>query len=67
MENFQKQAERSVDNPVRGRHSLELEGDVKKVTIGSGETFLAHAVIISTGSAYRELGFADEKRLPATA
>jgi thioredoxin reductase (NADPH) len=33
------------------------------VTIATGETFLARAVIISTGSAYRELGLEDEKRL----
>ncbi|MFZ3452157.1 thioredoxin-disulfide reductase [Arthrobacter sp. 7Tela_A1] len=43
--------------------SVDLSGDVKKVTIGTGETFLARSVIISTGSAYRELGLEDEKRL----
>jgi thioredoxin reductase (NADPH) len=64
MENFQKQAERfGTEILFEDVTSLELEGDVKKVTIGSGETFLAHSVIISTGSAYRELGLPDEKRL----
>ena len=43
--------------------SVDLTGDIKKVTIGTGETFLARSVIISTGSAYRELGLEDEKRL----
>jgi thioredoxin reductase (NADPH) len=43
--------------------SLELDGDVKKVTLGSGETHEAQAVIFATGSAYRKLGLADEERL----
>jgi thioredoxin reductase (NADPH) len=33
------------------------------VTIGTGETFQAKAMILSTGSAYRELGLPNEKRL----
>ncbi|MCG2623651.1 thioredoxin-disulfide reductase [Arthrobacter sp. I2-34] len=64
MEQFQKQAERfGTEILFEDVTSVELEGDVKKVTIGTGETFLARAVIISTGSAYRELGLEDEKRL----
>lgn len=64
MENFQKQAERfGTEILFEDVVSVELEGAVKKVTIASGETFLANAVIISTGSAYRELGLPDEKRL----
>ncbi|MET0976496.1 MAG: thioredoxin-disulfide reductase [Leifsonia sp.] len=43
--------------------NLELDGDVKKVTLGSGETHEASAVIFATGSAYRKLGLADEERL----
>lgn len=43
--------------------SLELDGDVKKVTLGSGITHEAKAVIFATGSAYRKLGLADEERL----
>jgi len=64
MERMQKQAERFgaeivYDDVV----SLELEGPVKRVTLGSGEVHEAHAVIYATGSAYRKLGLADEERL----
>src|SRR5213083_1263757 len=40
-----------------------LSGDIKEVVTGNGETYRAHAVILAMGSAYRELGLADEKRL----
>ncbi|MFD1214677.1 thioredoxin-disulfide reductase [Arthrobacter sp. GCM10027362] len=64
MSQFQQQAERfGTEVLFEDVTSLELDGEVKKVTIGTGETFLARAVIISTGSAYRELGLEDEKRL----
>ncbi|AEG45688.1 thioredoxin-disulfide reductase [Isoptericola variabilis] len=43
--------------------TLELTGDVKTVVTGGGETFRARTVILATGSAYRELGLPDEKRL----
>ncbi|KQX05129.1 MULTISPECIES: thioredoxin-disulfide reductase [unclassified Leifsonia] len=43
--------------------NLELAGDVKKVTLGSGATLEAQAVIFATGSAYRKLGLEDEERL----
>ena len=64
MERMQKQAERFgaeivYDDVV----SLELDGPVKRVTLGSGETHEAHALIYATGSAYRKLGLADEERL----
>jgi thioredoxin reductase (NADPH) len=64
MANFEKQAERFgteilFEDVVR----VDLEGKIKKVTIATGEVFLSRAVIISTGSAYRELGLEDEKRL----
>ncbi len=42
---------------------LDLSGDIKKVTLGNGETHEAHAIIFATGSAYRKLGLADEERL----
>ncbi|NAZ81842.1 thioredoxin-disulfide reductase [Kineococcus sp. R8] len=42
---------------------VRLQGDVKEVVTGSGGTYRAHAVILSLGSAYRELGLPDEKRL----
>lgn len=43
--------------------SVDLSGEIKKVTTGSGETHEALAVIVATGSAYRKLGLADEDRL----
>ena len=43
--------------------ALELTGDVKRVTLGSGEVHEAHTVIYATGSAYRKLGLPDEDRL----
>ena len=64
MENLQKQAERFGaevlwDDAV----SLSLDGPVKTIEVSGGETFRAKAVILATGSAYRELGLDDEKRL----
>lgn len=43
--------------------SLDLTGTVKTVTTGGGETHTARAVILAMGSAYREIGIEDEKRL----
>lgn len=43
--------------------ALELGGDVKRITLGSGEMLEAKAVIFATGSAYRKLGLPDEDRL----
>jgi thioredoxin reductase (NADPH) len=43
--------------------SVELSESVKKVTLGSGETHEATAIIFATGSAYRKLGIPDEDRL----
>ncbi|NQX29108.1 thioredoxin-disulfide reductase [Microbacteriaceae bacterium VKM Ac-2854] len=43
--------------------SLELDGDVKKITLGSGESIEARTVVVATGSAYRKLGLHDEERL----
>ncbi|MGN6271902.1 MAG: thioredoxin-disulfide reductase [Protaetiibacter sp.] len=64
MERMQKQAERFgaevvYDDVV----SLELDGPVKRVTLGSGDVHEASAVIYATGSAYRKLGLPDEERL----
>ncbi|MCY0905101.1 thioredoxin-disulfide reductase [Arthrobacter sp. H14-L1] len=64
MDQFQKQAERfGTEIMYEDVATLDLAGDVKKVTLGDGQVFTARAVIISTGSAYRELGLPDEKRL----
>jgi thioredoxin reductase (NADPH) len=43
--------------------SVDLGGDVKKVTLGSGTVEEALTVIWATGSAYRKLGLPDEERL----
>ncbi len=43
--------------------AVSLEGDVKTVTDGAGNTYSASSVILAMGSAYRELGLPDEKRL----
>jgi thioredoxin reductase (NADPH) len=64
MDTFQKQAERfGTEILFEDVTELDLDGPVKKVTIGTGEKFEAKSIIISTGSAYRELGLEDEKRL----
>ena len=43
--------------------SVDLTGDIKTVTDGSGNTHPARAIILAMGSAYRELGLENEKRL----
>ncbi|MGO4191058.1 thioredoxin-disulfide reductase [Arthrobacter sp. YAF17] len=64
MENFEKQAARfGTEIQFEDVTDLDLDGDIKTVTIGSGETFQARSIILSTGSAYRELGLPNEKRL----
>lgn len=64
MDSMQKQAEKFGAQVLwDDATSLDLTGDVKVVTTGGGEVFRARAVILATGSAYRELGLADEKRL----
>ncbi|MCK6066229.1 MULTISPECIES: thioredoxin-disulfide reductase [Microbacterium] len=64
MTRMQEQAERFgaevvYDDVV----SLDLKGDVKTVTLGSGAVHTAASVIYATGSAYRKLGLAGEERL----
>ncbi|VDR33727.1 Thioredoxin reductase [Arthrobacter agilis] len=64
MEQFEKQARRfGTEVLYEDVVSADLAGDIKKLTIATGEEFLARAVIISTGSEYREIGLDDEKRL----
>jgi thioredoxin reductase (NADPH) len=43
--------------------TAELEGAVKTVTDGAGQTYQARSVILAMGSAFRELGIPGEKRL----
>jgi thioredoxin reductase (NADPH) len=64
MDKMRAQAERFgaelvTDDVVEAR----LAGDVKEVVAGDGSVHRARAVILATGSAYKELGLPDEKRL----
>ena len=43
--------------------SVDLVGPVKSVTDGAGTTHRAQSIILAMGSAYRELGLENEKRL----
>lgn len=64
MERFQRQAERFGAELVwDDAVALDLTGEVKTVTTGSGTVYRAHAVILATGSAYREIGLENERRL----
>ncbi|QBF47532.1 thioredoxin-disulfide reductase [Janibacter limosus] len=64
MLNMRAQAERFGTEIVTDDvTAVELEGPVKVVTDGEGNTHRAHSVILAMGSAYRELGLPDEKRL----
>ena len=42
---------------------LDLDGDIKKVTLGNGDVLESKALIFATGSAYRKLGLEEEERL----
>jgi thioredoxin reductase (NADPH) len=64
MDLLQKQAEKfgaavEYDDVA----SVELSGHLKSVTTMAGDEYQAPAVILATGSAYKELGLPDEKRL----
>ena len=64
MDSMRKQAKRFgaeliTDDIVE----MDLTGDIKVLKDGSGNTVRAKSVILATGSAYREIGLANEKRL----
>ncbi|MGX1696146.1 thioredoxin-disulfide reductase [Microbacterium keratanolyticum] len=64
MAKLQAQAERFGTEVVYDDVTdLDLDGPVKKVTLGSGATHEASSVIYATGSAYRKLGIPGEERL----
>jgi len=42
---------------------MKLDGDIKILVDGSGNTLKARAVILAMGSAYKEIGLTNEKRL----
>jgi len=64
MESMRKQVERFdckiITDDIVG---MKLTGEVKEVTDGSGNTVRAKAVILAMGSAYKEIGLPNEKRL----
>ena len=64
MEQMRAQAERfGADIVTDDITAVDLSGDIKTVVDGEGTTHRARAVILAMGSAYRELGLPDEKRL----
>jgi len=64
MEDMRKQAERfGAELVTDDVTSVDLSGDIKTVTDGSGNTHSAHTVVLAMGSGYRELGLENEKRL----
>jgi thioredoxin reductase (NADPH) len=64
MEAMRAQAERFGTELVRDDVTeVSLDGPVKTVTDGEGKTWSAQTVILAMGSAYRQLGLPDERRL----
>ena len=64
MESMRKKVERFdakiiTDDIV----SMKLTGEIKELTDGSGNTVKAKSVILAMGSAYKEIGLPNEKRL----
>jgi thioredoxin reductase (NADPH) len=63
MDGLQQQAERFGAQVVFDDvTAVELAGHLKRVVTGAGETHEARAVILATGSAYKELGLPEEKK-----
>lgn len=63
MEGLQQQAEKFGAKVVFDDVTeVDLTGHLKRVTTGAGESHEAIAVILATGSAYKELGLPEEKR-----
>ncbi|MFE5774339.1 thioredoxin-disulfide reductase [Brachybacterium sp. NPDC056505] len=64
MGTMQEQAERfGAEILFEDAIDVQLEGPVKTVTLEDGTVYRGRSLIIATGSAYRELGIEDEKRL----
>ena len=64
MEEMRKQAKRfGAEIVTDDVTAVDLNGDIKTVTDGSGDTHSAHTVVLAMGSGYRELGLDNEKRL----
>ncbi|CAB4919041.1 unannotated protein [freshwater metagenome] len=64
MESMRNQAKRfGAELVTDDIVSMDLAGEIKTLTDGSGKTIKARSVILATGSAYREIGLVNEKRL----
>ena len=64
MDSLRKQAERfGAELVTDDVTAVDLTGAVKVVTDGAGNQHRARAVIVATGSGYRELGLENERRL----
>jgi thioredoxin reductase (NADPH) len=64
MDAMRKQSARfDVDIVTDDIVEMKLDGDLKILKDGSGNEIRAKAVILATGSAYREIGLENEKRL----
>lgn len=64
MDNMRQQAERFGARLVYDdATALDLTGDIKTITTGSGVEYRAHAIVLAMGSAYRRLGVDGEQRL----
>lgn len=61
MDNMRQQAEKfGADVRYEDASTLELEGDIKKITL-EDETLLARSVILATGSEYRHMNVPGEE------
>ncbi|MFM1796475.1 MAG: thioredoxin reductase [Actinomycetota bacterium] len=64
MDQMRKQALRFGANLITDDITeMNLDGDVKVLVDGSGNTIKTRAVILAMGSAYKEIGLTNEKRL----
>ena len=64
MDSLRKQAEKFGTKLVTDDIvEMKLDGEIKTLVDGSGNTLKARSVILAMGSAYKEIGLANEKRL----
>ena len=64
MDSLRKQAEKFGTKLVTDDIvEMKLDGEIKTLVDGSGNTLKAKSVILAMGSAYKEIGLANEKRL----
>ena len=64
MDQMRKQALRFGANLITDDITeMKLDGEVKTLVDGSGNTIKSRAVILAMGSAYKEIGLTNEKRL----